>query len=854
MEGEGLLGKIYGNLSKKVGKVRKNVSRAAAPLVVLGSVGAGAAILPNTGCAYDETEQSVGDSEKVANVKQALTYNFGTPVKLPSQINDVNGQQAGPSVVDNGSSWGLMYMSDHEDNPFGTDAYGAMINKSNLAVTSGPWLIAGANNEYDDADFKLCAGYAWDSTQRDYMSAKLLRYDKVGSPVPTSVINEYPVDDINSDGYSISAIACDHSNNKLLVTHDMTGYMRPYINDNGWKQLPNCNDGDNDMMGIHIYNGQFIYSITTPNGAKIKTRPWNGSDCAGSPELIDGGSGVVNVIGTNQHSPYMAPDGSGLFYAQPDSGYYKIYFAPIISTPVCGDGNPEGTEQCDEGAGNTNTPCTAPYGGTCTYCDLNCDEHLVTGPFCDDDTINGPEQCDDGAALNGVACSPPYGTGCTYCGDTCTTVNVPVQQWCGDGVKNGPEACDGAQLGGATCVTLGFPGGDLACNGSCEYDTSACDPVPSCGDTFCNNGETCQTCPGDCGDCCGNGTIEAGEQCDGINLNGGTCETLGFDDGTLGCDSNCDFDTTDCSNGGTGGAGGAGGAGGSAGVGGSAGLGGAGGENPDGGAGQGGAGGEAGTGGVGGAGAGGSPEGGAGAGGSPEGGAGQGGEGGSEPDCALEVVSGGCEIVNCNVERISSTVNGFCTYRYIENPSDVPTTVTCTGTWNGFVINTTNNTLYEDADTGAGLGCNIVEGGNGDNKLKISMVPQGGGADYGIEAGGVDTDYGMKYKPELNPNGTPEVVTIYSNEGRVNLRINGQQVGTLRESGYPAEVDIRRSDLSVLGTPPDINNVPKESGDDGGCSVCSATPGDVSNDINGYVGLVMLAGVMAYRRSRKREE
>lgn len=46
---------------------------------------------------------------------------------------------------------------------------------------------------------------------------------------------------------------------------------------------------------------------------------------------------------------------------------------------------------------------------------------------------------------------------------------------------------------------------------------------------------------------CFNGTIEAPEQCDGVNLNGATCGSLGYATGTLACRPNCTFDTSGCS-------------------------------------------------------------------------------------------------------------------------------------------------------------------------------------------------------------------------------------------------------------------------------------------------------------------
>ncbi len=46
---------------------------------------------------------------------------------------------------------------------------------------------------------------------------------------------------------------------------------------------------------------------------------------------------------------------------------------------------------------------------------------------------------------------------------------------------------------------------------------------------------------------CGNNIIEGGEDCEGVNLNNQTCETIGYGPGTLSCDIACSFDTYNCS-------------------------------------------------------------------------------------------------------------------------------------------------------------------------------------------------------------------------------------------------------------------------------------------------------------------
>jgi len=45
---------------------------------------------------------------------------------------------------------------------------------------------------------------------------------------------------------------------------------------------------------------------------------------------------------------------------------------------------------------------------------------------------------------------------------------------CGNGIKEIDEQCDGNDLGGYTCITRGFTGGELTCNSNCTFNTSSC--------------------------------------------------------------------------------------------------------------------------------------------------------------------------------------------------------------------------------------------------------------------------------------------------------------------------------------------------------------------------------------------
>jgi PKD repeat protein len=48
---------------------------------------------------------------------------------------------------------------------------------------------------------------------------------------------------------------------------------------------------------------------------------------------------------------------------------------------------------------------------------------------------------------------------------------------------------------------------------------------------------------------CGNGTVDPGEECDGVAVNNATCALLGFTGGTLSCSNSCQFEVSGCTGG-----------------------------------------------------------------------------------------------------------------------------------------------------------------------------------------------------------------------------------------------------------------------------------------------------------------
>jgi len=98
---------------------------------------------------------------------------------------------------------------------------------------------------------------------------------------------------------------------------------------------------------------------------------------------------------------------------------------------------------------------------------------------------------------------------------------------CGDGVVQAQhgENCDGENLAESTCQDLALGEGTLACSDSCRFDVSGCELAAVCGD----------------------GVIATpSEQCEGDDLAGSTCESLGYDGGTLSCLDTCLFDESGC--------------------------------------------------------------------------------------------------------------------------------------------------------------------------------------------------------------------------------------------------------------------------------------------------------------------
>ena len=173
----------------------------------------------------------------------------------------------------------------------------------------------------------------------------------------------------------------------------------------------------------------------------------------------------------------------------------------IMPTPVCGDGQRQGTEECDPGPnpfgeedcncpGQCQANCTCPGPGVCqVYCDGALMGDCPGGVGCPET----PEECLTGLCLNEIACGCLSLTDCKW--DGASILPTPV---CGNGNRDGTEECDPA----------GGPADEADCNcpGQCQPDctcplppgaTGACcdrDPFGGCTDGLTRAECNCARC------------------------------------------------------------------------------------------------------------------------------------------------------------------------------------------------------------------------------------------------------------------------------------------------------------------------------------------------------------------------
>jgi hypothetical protein len=137
--------------------------------------------------------------------------------------------------------------------------------------------------------------------------------------------------------------------------------------------------------------------------------------------------------------------------------------------------------------------------------------------------------CVDPAGPGGTGGNGDGGTAGNGGGGTGGTGGVGGGPVCGNNVAEPPEVCDGTDLGfatGATCADVGFTGGTLACNASCDnLDLTGCTGGPAgwtCPPDFYGTADGCDCGCGVIDPDCADGTVASCEFCGEV----GSCSPL----------------------------------------------------------------------------------------------------------------------------------------------------------------------------------------------------------------------------------------------------------------------------------------------------------------------------------------
>lgn len=290
----------------------------------------------------------------------------------------------------------------------------------------------------------------------------------------------------------------------------------------------------NGVPGLDLIEASTVYEL--PTGQKFKLVNRQGIVLAGDPI-----EGTVSATATKSWlDPAICGDGNVDPGEECDDGNGSTGDGcrPDCSAEVCGDGIVDVGEPCDDGNQNPNDDC----------------KNDCTTNVCGDQIVNPPtEECDDGNSVDDDGCTnacqhPECGDGILQTGEECddgnsvdddACTNACTLAVCGDGIVQSPEECDdGNSIDDDACTNAcALPvcgdgivqAGEQCDDGNAIDDdgcTNAC-AIPFCGDGIVQSPEECDdgnmvdddACTNGCTlPVCGDGIVQAPEECDDGNL------------------------------------------------------------------------------------------------------------------------------------------------------------------------------------------------------------------------------------------------------------------------------------------------------------------------------------------------
>ncbi|MFH1620588.1 MAG: DUF4215 domain-containing protein [Patescibacteria group bacterium] len=301
---------------------------------------------------------------------------------------------------------------------------------------------------------------------------------------------------------------CDRGDGDMLACNNVNHALREIVCGDGNVDAPEvCDDGNvEDCDGCR------------GDCSAIETGCGDGFLCG--TEACDDGNTAWNDGCNPDCTTENCGDGIVQAGEECDDGTNDGFFCdPNCTFPNCGNGvvNPLMGEECDDGVQCTDgTDCTADPlvcvgigDDSCATRDEDgCNADCST-QRCGDGQVNGTEECDDGNTVNTDGCTnacllPVCGDGYVQAGEQCddgdaacggdcnSTCQFPV---CGDGCLDANE--------GEECDDGNTDSGD-----ACQYDCT----LPSCGDGILDEGEACD-----------DGNLVNGDGCNSLCQIGATC-------------------------------------------------------------------------------------------------------------------------------------------------------------------------------------------------------------------------------------------------------------------------------------------------------------------------------------------